>query len=152
MLKQLTDKAIRLTLLDWLALMEAWWMLLFFHLGLLWMSYERLIISTHAKSETNPDATNALVIAQNVQRLVGFASRLHPIRMTCLVRSLALKKMLSKRNIHAHIKIGAQKIQNTMYAHAWVEVIGRPIGEADDVAQKFSVFESVAKINTRHFI
>ncbi|HET7145383.1 MAG TPA: lasso peptide biosynthesis B2 protein [Anaerolineales bacterium] len=152
MLKQLTDKAIRLTLLDWLALLEAWWLLLFFRLGLLWMSYERLIISTHAKSETNPDLANALIIAQKVQRLVGLASRLHPIHMTCLVKSLTLKKMLSKRNIHAHIKIGAQKIGNTMYAHAWVEAEGKPIGEADDVAQKFSVFESVAKINIRHFI
>jgi hypothetical protein len=152
LLKQLTDKASRLTLLDWLALMEAWWMLLFFHLGLLWMSYERLIISTHPKSEINPESKHAQVIAQNIQRLIGFASRLHPIHMTCLVRSLALKKMLSKRNVPAHIKIGTQKIQNTMYAHAWVEVIGRPIGEADDVVKKFVVLESAAKIKNRHFI
>lgn len=152
MLKRLTDKATQLTLLDWLTLMEAWWMLLLFHLALFLMSYERLIISTHAKSETNPYSTNALIIAQNVQRLVGLASRLHFIQMTCLVKSLTLKKMLSKRNISVQIKIGAQKIQNIMYAHAWVEVNSRPIGEADDVAKKFSVFESVAKINIRHFI
>jgi hypothetical protein len=137
---------------DWLALVEAWWLLYFFYLALRWMSYERLLSSTRPMLENSPEPSPMLIFAHQLQRLVGFAARLHLIPMTCLIKSLSLQKMLSKRNIPAQIKIGAQKIQGTIYAHAWVEVNRKPIGEADDIAQKFNVLESAVELNSRQFI
>ena len=60
--------------------------------------------------------------------------------------------MLSNQNIPAQVKIGVQKIEGAMYAHAWVEVNGEPIGEAADIAQKFNVLESSSNFGNRQFI
>jgi hypothetical protein len=142
----------QLSLSDWLVVVEAYWLLLLFYLALCWMSYERLMILPLPTSKKIPNSSHALIFAQQMQRLVGFASRLHLIPMTCLVKSLALQKILCERNIPAQVRIGARKIQAAIYAHAWVEVNGKPIGEADDIAQKFSVLESAAKPGNRQFI
>lgn len=145
LLKSFKDKTLlarQLSLLDWLILAEAWWLLLFFYLAIRRMSFERLLNPSLPISEKAPNSSHALIIAQRLQRLIGFASRLHPMPMTCLVKSLTLQKMLSGQNISAQVKIGAQKIQAVMAAHAWVEIDGKPIGEADDVSQKFHVLES----------
>jgi hypothetical protein len=143
-LKSLKDKVFlvrQFSPADWLALAEAWWRLFFFYLALRWMSYKRLMISISPTAEKNPDLSHALILAQQLHRLVEFSSRLHFVPMTCLVKSLVLQKMLNDQNISSQVKIGAQKIQDTMYAHAWVEVNGKPIGESDDIAEKFHVFE-----------
>jgi hypothetical protein len=137
---------------DWMTLIEAWLRLFFFHLALLMMSYDRLIESTRQRDHEPEDLSHALMLAQHIQKLVGYAARLHLIPMTCLVKSLVLQKMLNKQNIPAQVKIGAQKIESAIYAHAWVEVIGIPIGEAADIAQKFNVLESSRKIGNRQFI
>ena len=57
--------------------------------------------------------------------------------MTCLVRSLALRWMLNKRGIPVQLCIGVSKILFGMHAHAWVEINGQPIGDAQDVAERF---------------
>jgi hypothetical protein len=141
-----------LALSDWMILFEAWLRLFFFHLALLTMNYDRLIESTRQRDHEPEDSSHALMFAQQIQKLVGYAARLHLIPMTCLVRSLALHKMLSHQNIPAQVKIGVQKIQGTMFAHAWVEVNGKPIGEAADIAQKFNVLESSSNFGNRQFI
>ena len=136
---------------DWLALTEAWWWLFYLHLALRWMSYERIAFSVRPISKNISELSDDLFIAQRLQRLVGIASRLYLIPMTCLVRSLTLQKMLNSRNISAQVRIGAQKIQGALYAHAWVEVNGNPIGEADDIAQKFNILESAVEIDCHQF-
>jgi hypothetical protein len=140
------------SLLDWLVLAEAWWLLLHFYIALRWISFEHLMISTRSISEKVPNSSHTLTVAQQAQRLVGYAAQLHLIPMTCLVKSLTLQKILSRQNIPAQVKIGAQKIHDTICAYAWVEVDGKPIGEMDNVAQKFKVLESAVKFNTRQFV
>ena len=155
MLKLLKDKALvarRFSIANWMTLMEAWWLLLFFNLTLRLKSYDHLSNSSFPQPEKLPDSSHTLTITQKLQPLVGYASRLHPIPMTCLVKSLALQKMLSKRSIPAQVKIGTQKIHNALYAHAWVEVNGVPIGEASDLTQKFHVLESIANLHHRNFV
>jgi hypothetical protein len=154
-LKSFKDKVLlakQFSLSDWLALVEAWWLLFFFYLALHRISYERLLNSTHPILENPPEPSPVLFFAHQIKRLVGFAARLHLIPVTCLVKSLTLQKMLSKRNIPAQIRIGTKKIQDAIYAHAWVEVNGKPIGEADDIAQKFNVLESAVELYSRQFI
>ncbi len=86
-----------------------------------------------------PNSSQTLIIAQKMQRLVGFASRLHLLPMTCLMRSLALQRMLVKRNIPAQVCIGVNKTMAEIHAHAWVEVNGVAVGEFEEVSEKFKI-------------
>jgi hypothetical protein len=148
LLNSLKRKALlarRLSLLDWLCLIEAWWMQLFFYLALPWESYERLMAPA---PETNRDVSDELPFTHHLQHLVVYASRLHFIPMTCLVKSLALQKMLFRRNIPAQVCIGVNKTLAEVHAHAWVEVNGLAIGEAEDVAENFKVLKPVGQVRS----
>lgn len=147
LLKSLNRKMPELTASDWRALIEAWLRLFFYHYAPLTMSYDMM-----KNSAQRIENSSAILRAQRIKQMIEYAARLHLARMTCLDKSLTLQKMLSKRNISAQIKIGAQKIEGAMYAHAWVEVNGNPIGEAEDIAQRFIALESMDEINRRKFL
>ena len=114
---------------DWLALVEAWWALAVFYLALRGMSYERL--GQSARSGLTA-ASEPLPAARRLHRLVGWASHMHLLSMTCLAQSLALRWMLSRRGISSQLKIGATKVSGTFHAHAWLEMDGEKIGESED--------------------
>ena len=129
---------------DWLSLFEAWWILLGFHLALRWVSYERLQnLAPTAKSEF-VDPVGLFSVARKYHTLVAWASRLHVLPMTCLVRSLTLQRMLSRRRMPAKAYIGVKKTADGIQAHSWVEVAGEQIGEGQDVADRFAVLQSRA--------
>ena len=127
-------------MLDWLALLEAWWVLLLFHLRLRWVSYERLTQTGVARLK---QTSGQLSVAQRLHRLIGWASRFHLLRMTCLVQSLSLRWMLGRRGIASELKIGAMKTQAGIHAHAWVEVEEQVIGDAGGTEKGFSAFDPV---------
>ncbi len=138
---------------DWLILIEAWGWLLFFHAALFATSYARLddsarAVDSSARAESRASADARIT---HLHQLIRYAAQLHFIPITCLERSLTLQKMLTRENIPAQIKIGANKIEGLLYAHAWVEVNGKAPGEADDVAKKFNVLTAF-KINKVPFI
>ena len=130
----------KLSLLDWLAFLEAWWVLLVFHLRLRWVSYERLTQTGDARLK---QTSGQLSVAQRLLRLIGWASRFHLLRMTCLVQSLSLRWMLGRRGIASELKIGAMKTQAGIHAHAWVEVEEQVIGDARGLEKGFSAFDPV---------
>ena len=124
---------------DLLLLAQAWWVLLGFWLALRWASYERL----HELASSSPDvmivASSSLDSAERLHRLVGMASRLHFLPMTCLVKATTLCWMLSMRGIPAQLRIGANKDATGIKAHAWVEIQGRIIGEGQGITESFRV-------------
>ncbi len=125
-----------LSLSDWLALLEAWWALAVFHLALRGMSYERLEQSARSGLTVTSEP---LSVARRLHRLVGWASRLHLLPMTCLAQSLALRWMLNRRGISSQLRIGAAKVSGTFHAHAWLEMDGEKIGESKDANGIFQV-------------
>jgi hypothetical protein len=130
----------KLSLLDWLALLDAWWGLLYFFFRLRWGSFERL---AQTSIRNGGRVVDQLPVAQHAARLVGWASRLHLLKMTCLPRSLTLRWMLGRRGIASELKIGARKTQIGIHAHAWVEVDGEMVGEAGGMEYEFSPLDSV---------
>ena len=140
-----------LSLSDWLALAEAWWALLFFHWRLRWESFERLAQTAvpgvksaeMCHDETGVVISSRLAVAQRLHRLVGWASHLHLLWMTCLPQSLALRWMLSRRGITSDLKIGAMKTRIGIHAHAWVEIEGEMIGDVGVAEKGFNIFDSV---------
>jgi hypothetical protein len=142
--KAFKDKALlawQLTLPEWLALVEAWWILLGFYLALWWVSYDRLATTPRPILNEIPDESSVLVFAQRLQRVVGMAARLHLLPIACLVKALTLRFMLGRRGIEAQLRIGANKAATGLRAHAWVEIQGQPIGESEDLTERFKVMD-----------
>ena len=138
-MKWLKAKALlarRLSASDWLSLLEAWWTLLVYSLALRWVSYDRL-------DHESEIGSHDLVLAESLHRLVLWASRLHLLPMTCLVRACTLRRMATRRGVEARVCIGAAKTQDGIHAHAWVEVDGQTVGEADGIEGRFSSLRSV---------
>jgi len=119
--------------------MEAWGLLLVFYLALRWMSFDSLKKKIPQISKKN----NVSIRAERLKRLVDMSARLHLLSMTCLPKSLTLRWMLIKRGAPAVLKIGVMKIPAGMQAHAWVELNNKPVGESEDIADRFKIIESV---------
>ncbi len=76
--------------------------------------------------------------ASQVGWAVTRAARYGVFRPQCLVRSLAIQRMLKRRGIAgSELRIGIRLENNRMLAHAWVELCGAVIG---DSAQNVSTF------------
>jgi len=136
-----------LSFVEWLYILLAWLFLLWYFLYLKWGSFDFLISSASA------DLQNARFtpFARRLHRLVELASRLHLLPMTCLPRSLTLQRLLALRGISSLLRIGVARVSAGVQAHAWVEVAGVPMGEADDVAEKFSLLEHVPSHSVYEF-
>lgn len=133
----------KLSFMEWVFLIEAWWILFGFYLALRWMSYNRLNKSMPPQAKIFFDSTSQLFFAERLKQLLEISSRLHLLRMTCLVKSSALRWMLLRRGIPVQVRIGVNKTSTGMHAHAWVELQGEPIGEAENVSERFTILESV---------
>jgi hypothetical protein len=65
-------------------------------------------------------------LAEGIRR----AARLNPFRPRCLVRSVALQRLLESHGITgSRICIGVRRRDGTLEAHAWVEYAGRILGD-----------------------
>jgi hypothetical protein len=85
-------------------------------------------------------AAEASVRARSVARVVAIAAGRGPIRATCLRRSLLVWWLLGRDGIETQLKVGVNRASKGLQAHAWVEFMGRPLGEPDDVAERFLPF------------
>ena len=73
--------------------------------------------------------------------LVNIAGKHVPFPSTCLTRSLVLNWLLHRRGVHSELRMGVRLILGKLEAHAWVEHEGRPINDAEDVADRFAPFD-----------
>ena len=66
------------------------------------------------------------------------AARFGVFRPQCLVRSVALSQMLADRRISgALLRVGVRRKNGEFSAHAWVELAGETLGDADDHVGSF---------------
>jgi len=87
----------------------------------------------------NPPADPArLPEARRLALAVVRAARFGVFRPQCLVRSVALSQMLADRRISgALVRIGVRRKNGEFSAHAWVELAGETLGDADDHVGSF---------------
>lgn len=76
--------------------------------------------------------------SSRMARLVDVAARHHILPVSCLQRSLALQALLLRQGLDTELKIGVRKLHGSFYAHAWLEWLGVPVAESQDVAHRFS--------------
>lgn len=87
----------------------------------------------------DPDTQAATIAAAGrVQRIVKRSTGLGG---TCLMRSLALWAILMRRGVTTDIRIGVRKIGGVAEGHAWLEHLGKPINEDEDVTSTYVLFE-----------
>ncbi len=107
-------------------------------------SYEKIMKINCLARVGECEQTDDVKLAVHLNRLIGYASRLHISGMTCLHRSLTLGWMLNRRGVPAEIRIGVRDARGTFSAHAWVEVWGCRVGEPEDVVAHFNILERFA--------
>lgn len=76
-----------------------------------------------------------------VVRKVDTAAAFFPGRALCLEQSLALFAVLRWAGVAARLLLGAQPYPFS--AHAWVEYLGKPVGESRDGVGRFVPFEGL---------
>ena len=87
----------------------------------------------------NPPADSArLPEARRLALAIVRAARFGVFRPQCLVRSVALSQMLADRRISgALVRVGVRRKNGEFSAHAWVELAGETLGDADDHVGSF---------------
>ena len=79
--------------------------------------------------------------AGSVARAVSIAAGRGPVRATCLRRSLLIWWLLRCCGIATVVRVGVNRDDGNFRAHAWVELLGRPLGDAEDIAVRFPTFD-----------
>jgi hypothetical protein len=97
---------------------------------LLWSRPRGSFVATTpiASTPSAPVTSEALRWARAVNRAAAYG----PYRARCLVRSLALQRLLESRGIHgSRVCVGVRKVGSVFAAHAWVDLSGEIIGDAE---------------------
>ena len=131
----LARKLIGLSFRDWAELVQAQWALL----AARGMVRNRPIGSLATPTMGSPPAATArLPEARRLALAVVRAARFGVFRPQCLVRSVALSQMLEDRGISgALVRVGVRRKNGEFSAHAWVELAGETLGDADDHVGSF---------------
>lgn len=139
------NTASRLSAADWMLLLQAWTWLLLFDIGLRTRPFPDLQTFA-ARLVPRPTAPPEQIERQLrvLRTAVARAGNHHLYPMTCLRRALTLQKLLARRGIAAELKIGVHKSDNQFDAHAWLEYQGKPLGEPEQVVERFSILEQSA--------
>lgn len=112
-------------------------------LGLRLLGLRRLQNLLARLPSKQPDKFPKLAVSDLAQvhtRLVQSAAQHGLYRATCLRRSLALWWLLRAQGIETHLRLGVNSGDRGFEAHAWVELEGQPLNDAQDVRQHFSPF------------
>lgn len=124
-------RALSLSPEDWLRFTQAWLVLLIADLGLRWLPFARVErLLEPARSGRRSSAAEDSVVARCVWAAAA-ASRHHLKTMTCLPRAFGLRWLLGRAGCAADLRIGVRREGDQLLAHAWVELDGRPVGEAE---------------------
>ena len=79
--------------------------------------------------------------ARSAAKIVAIAAARGPVRATCLRRSVLLWWLLKRDGIETVLRVGVSRDSATLHAHAWIEYLGRPLNDADDIALRFPAFD-----------
>ena len=135
MFVRIAGKLARLSPRDWRELLEAQWALLVAQAML--RSRPMGTLATPIADAGTADAAR-LADARRLAVAMLRAARFGVFRPQCLVRSLALSRMLTAHGIRGGmVRVGVQRKDGEFLAHAWVELAGETLGDADEHVGSF---------------
>ncbi|MGH7720021.1 MAG: lasso peptide biosynthesis B2 protein [Gemmatimonadaceae bacterium] len=121
---------------EWLDLARAQGMLLRAHLLVSTRPVGRLVSAPASsdgwggtRSGAGRDAAADLAAAEQLATDVRRVAEHGVMRAECLVRAVALNRLLESRGLHdSRICVGVRRLEGSFQAHAWVEYAGTPLG------------------------
>ena len=124
----LLQKLRRTTPVEWGDLLRAYAALLRAQVTV-WTRPQGQLVSASAPGTTENSGGNH-ARARQLGHAVRRASRYSPARPSCLVRSVALIRLLERHGIHGGLlRIGVRPHDGKLLAHAWVEHDGEVLGD-----------------------
>lgn len=134
-IQRLTLEEIRAAAVAQAYLVRAWWYL---------RTARRGGLVAAEAPPLRPATAAALREAERIGLAVDRAARYGLIRTTCLVRSVAMRRMLERAGIgEAALRVGVRRGAGGFGAHAWVEVGGRPLGNDGVRAHAFQIVDDI---------
>lgn len=115
---------------EWRDLLQAQWALVVAQV----MVRQRPVgsLATPSSGVRQPDP-GRMPEARRLALAIVRAARFGLFRPQCLVRSVALSRMLTARGIQgALVRVGVRRAGGEFLAHAWVEFAGETLGDADE--------------------
>ena len=93
-----------------------------------------------------PCSDDALARAQRLAELAAIAGQHGLYRNTCLRQALVVQGWLLRRGLPAELKLGARKpADGNVDAHAWVELNGKALAQADLRHTSFSGLDRLSR-------
>ena len=105
--------------------------------------WKRLLDLRASARHASEAGTAAKESALAVARLEASAARHLLLRTNCLEQSLVLWWLLRRRGIAAELRIGARKENGQFEAHAWVELEGVVLNDAQGQHLHFAPFDGL---------
>lgn len=138
-------RARSLSLADWLAVSQAWLVLLAADLGLRLLPFARIErLFTVRRASAEGTAGVRMDAVARCAWATSAAARRHLRPMRCLPRSFCLRWLLGRCGVSAQLRLGVAREESGLLAHAWVEVAGRPVGESEEGLARFARLGSMA--------
>jgi len=118
-------KAFRLAASEWTLLVQAAGWFAVVELGLRLVPVQSLL--NFLGRGAAPEITASSLSPERVGRLVDAASRVYPLRATCLKKALVVYALLGRRGFKVKLLLGAAKQDGKLDCHAWLEHQGRVV-------------------------
>jgi hypothetical protein len=90
------------------------------------------------------------ITARRLARAVALAARRGVFRPNCLVRSVALSRLLEREQVMGwHLRIGVRGHRGQFEAHAWVELGSEVLADSSDHVASFQPLTDVRLLGGR---
>ncbi len=109
-----------------------------FWMGLRLFGFSRMVRWTKVSTS---DEDLPITSIREIADTVNIASHVTMGSENCLVRSLVLRRALSRRGVQTELKIGVRTANGHLEAHAWLERNGIPVNDRDDIGERFAAFD-----------
>jgi Transglutaminase-like superfamily len=124
---------------DWIAAARAQWYLVRARRALAITPRGHLLAAVTAVAPIAAPSVNGIARARDLALAVDRAATHGIFRPTCLVRTIALDRMLKRAGVDgAVVRIGARQRDGRPQMHAWIEIGGTVIGEQPDAVGTFT--------------
>jgi len=102
-------------------------------------------LAGNARAPMRPTTEQTRAGVRRAVNIVATAYRLHPVRSSCLPRTVVLWSLLQRRGIGTEVRIGVRyNTQDQFESHAWLEWNGEVLNDVADVVGQYLPFNSPA--------
>ena len=114
-----------------------------------WTTPQGRLVRPAREPSATPDE-RARLTARRLATAVSVASRYGVFRPNCLVRSLALSRLLEREHVTGwHVRIGVRERTGRFEAHAWVELDAEILADSSTHVASFERLADVRLVRAR---